>query len=90
MIKREFVQDYLDEDGFKGHVPLLQVTKVNASLFVQYEDESVCIVDDGYSWLQHFPEGAQHSVTTMFNAAGEVVQWYIDICYQNGIENGRP
>ncbi len=26
----------------------------------------------------------------MFNFDGEIVQWYIDICYRNGIENGVP
>lgn len=26
----------------------------------------------------------------MFDASGKIVQWYIDICYQNGIENNVP
>ena len=26
----------------------------------------------------------------MFNAEGEIVQWYIDICHENGIENDVP
>jgi uncharacterized protein len=69
---------------------LLKVIKINQPLYVLYGDKKVCIVDEGYTWLQHFPDGARHSVTTMFNAAGEIVQWYIDICYQNGIENDRP
>ncbi|MCM3667348.1 DUF402 domain-containing protein [Mesobacillus subterraneus] len=31
-----------------------------------------------------------HSVTTMFNANCDVVQWYIDICLCNGIDNNNP
>jgi uncharacterized protein len=89
VVQREFIQDYFDEGSFKGYVTLLKVNKVTEPLELQYGDNNVCIVDDGYAWLQHFPEGARHSVTTMYNAAGEIVQWYIDICYRNGIENDR-
>ncbi|WP_226675309.1 DUF402 domain-containing protein [Mesobacillus jeotgali] len=90
VVQREFIQDFFDEDGFKGHVTMLKVIKISEPLYIQYGDKKVCIVDEGYTWLQHFPEGARHSVTTMFDAAGEIVQWYIDICNGNGIDNGRP
>ncbi|GAM14878.1 DUF402 domain-containing protein [Mesobacillus selenatarsenatis] len=90
VVKREFIQDFFDEDGFKGHVTMLKVIKITEPLHAQYGDKKVCIIDEGYTWLQHFPKGARHSVTTMFNVAGEIVQWYIDICYQNGIDNDRP
>jgi uncharacterized protein len=43
-----------------------------------------------YMWLQQFPIEKNHSVTTMFDARGEIVQWYIDICFRNGIENDIP
>ena len=26
----------------------------------------------------------------MFDKNGEIVQWYIDITYENGVENGEP
>ena len=50
----------------------------------------MCIVDDGYMWLQHFPKGQNCTVTTMFDADGEVIQWYIDICNEIGTENNVP
>lgn len=58
--------------------------------YLHYNKKSICIVDDGYMWLQQFPLDKKHSVTTMFDANGEIVQWYIDICLCNGIENDRP
>lgn len=88
--QREFKQGFFEEDGFRGYVTSLKVNKVTEPLFFQYEDKKVCIVNDGFTWLQHFPEGKRHSVTTMFNSQGEVVQWYIDICLRNGVENNRP
>ncbi len=36
-------------------------------------------------WLQQFPIDKHHSVTTVFDEKGQIVQWYIDICYMNGV-----
>lgn len=88
--KRRYAQTYLETQEFKGYVTLLHTVEVAAPLVIDYEGGPVCIVDSGYFWLQQFPKGKNHSVTTMFDGNGEVVQWYIDICLQNAVENGVP
>ncbi|MEK3886659.1 DUF402 domain-containing protein [Bacillus sp. FSL K6-3431] len=90
VVKREYVQSFLDTKYFKGYISLLKVKKVTHPLFIQYDEKKVCIVNDGYSWLQHFPIEERYSLTTMFDSDGKIVQWYIDICYKNGLENGVP
>jgi len=90
VIKRKYSQSYLDTKKFKGYITLLNTIKVTEPLSVRYGEENVCIVNDGYMWLQQFPLEKNHSVTTMFNANGDIVQWYIDICLRNGFENEVP
>jgi uncharacterized protein len=91
VIQRKYSQSYLDTKEFTGYITLLNTIKVTEPLSVSYfAEKKVCIVDDGYMWLQQFPLGKNHSVTTMFDANGDIVQWYIDICLCNGIENGIP
>lgn len=90
VIEREYTQSFLDTAKFKGYVTLLKVNRVSEPLFVQYGDKRVCIVDDGYIWLQHFPSEKRFSLTTMFDSKGEIVQWYINICLRNGFENDIP
>lgn len=90
VLKRQYIQRFFDTDHFKGYVTLLHIHKVTEPLFVNYEEKRVCIVDDGYMWLQHFPSNEHYSLTTMFDANGEVVQWYIDITNENGVENNLP
>ncbi|MCJ7839793.1 DUF402 domain-containing protein [Lederbergia sp. NSJ-179] len=90
ILDREFRQMFLDTEEFTGNITLLKIHKVIEPSFVQYRDKRVCIVDDGYYWLQHFPKDQHYSVTTMFDARGKIIQWYIDICKENGIENDRP
>ncbi|MCM3270425.1 DUF402 domain-containing protein [Paenibacillus elgii] len=91
VVERRYAQSYLETESYKGHVTLLEISKVTEPLYVTYDDKNICIADDGYLWLQQFPSDKHHSVTTMFDARGKVVQWYIDICYMNGVgENNIP
>ncbi|THE12996.1 DUF402 domain-containing protein [Bacillus timonensis] len=90
VLKRKYSQTYLEENDYKGYITLLQTIKVTEPLSVSYGEKNVRIVDNGYMWLQQFPLNEHHSVTTMFDANGEIVQWYIDICLCNGVENGIP
>ncbi|MFJ7971125.1 DUF402 domain-containing protein [Psychrobacillus sp. NPDC096389] len=90
IIQREYTQQYIETKDFTGYVTLLILIKVTEPLLVQYGKKRICIVDNNYMWLQHFPVGKNYSVTTMFDANGEIVQWYIDICYEIGMENNIP
>ena len=90
VLERDYKQLLLDTAEFRGYVTLLSTRKVSAPLLVLNNEKSLCILDDGYSWLQHFPEGERFSLTTMFNAEGEILQWYIDVCKEIGIEDGVP
>ncbi|WP_047979884.1 DUF402 domain-containing protein [Ornithinibacillus contaminans] len=90
IIKRDYAQSYFDTEEFRGYVCLLHTVEVREPLHVNYGEKKLCIVDDGYWWLQQFPSGEKYCVTTMFDADGEIVQWYIDICLETGLEEGIP
>ena len=88
--QKRYAQNYLETDEYKGYVTLLQMTQVTEPLIVHYGKRKVSIADDGYIWLQQFPADQHHSVTTMFDAKGNIIQWYIDICLKTGCEEGKP
>ncbi|MEI4769334.1 GrpB family protein [Psychrobacillus sp. FJAT-51614] len=90
ILEREYTQKSLEKKEFTGLVTLLNLVRVAEPLWVDYGDKRICIVDDGYSWMQHFPVGKNYTLTTMFNAKDEIVQWYIDICNEIGMENNLP
>ncbi|WP_144510975.1 DUF402 domain-containing protein [Bacillus sp. FJAT-22090] len=90
IIQKEYTQSFVSKKEFTGHVTLLNLIKVTEPLWVQYGEKRICIVDDNYMWLQYFPKGKKFSVTTMFDAKGVIVQWYIEICNEIGIENNIP
>lgn len=90
LLDKDVIHTTFDTEDFKGTVSLVKINKVTSPLNVQYEHKQICIAGDGYIWLQHFPTKEHYSLTTMFDAEGEIVQWYIDICLENGIENDVP
>lgn len=73
--------------GFSGTVTLFEMLKVKAPLYKQYSPEHghVCIASDGYKWLQHFPEYAHYTLSSMYDNENRVVQWYVDICKCQGV-----
>lgn len=90
ILKSRYGQTYLDTEEFKGYITLLHIEKVTEPLLVKYADKNICIADDGYMWLQQFPLDKKHVVTTMFDADGNVVQWYIDVCFETGHTDNIP
>jgi uncharacterized protein len=91
ILQRRYYQTYLSTPTFRGYATLLCLDAVREPLIVQTQSGPLCIVDAGYQWLQLFPQNQRYTITTMYDAAGLVVQWYIDICAQTGVsEAGIP
>ncbi len=87
--KKRFAMMHLETKDFKGYVSLFCIDEVREPLWMKLSGEDVCLANKGYSWLQHFPQGTRYTITTIFDAQGEFVRWYIDICKQHSIdENG--
>ncbi|MFC4353779.1 DUF402 domain-containing protein [Chryseomicrobium palamuruense] len=88
--KRNYIEQNMETMDFKGHVCLIEMQEVIHPLDIPYPNQILRIVDNGYSWLQHFPADGHHAVTTMFNENHDVIQTYIDICLQNGVDENGP
>jgi predicted RNA-binding protein associated with RNAse of E/G family len=84
---QRFITQRLADGPIAGYATLLQMTEVVEPLLVTHHEQQVCIADNGYSWLQIFPEGAHYTHTTMFDAAGQPVQDYIDLVAEHGIDD---
>jgi hypothetical protein len=91
IVERRFVVSYLETAEFTGYATLLLLDRFAEPFWVELDGQSCCVAADGFSWLQHFPVGERYTLTTMFDAAGDVVQWYLDVCIEHGVdEQGVP
>ncbi|MCH7323413.1 DUF402 domain-containing protein [Solibacillus sp. MA9] len=87
---RHYMQQWVEEPDFTGYIALIEMHEVKEPLVTTQAGQELRIVDIDYSWLQQLPMNEHYAVTTMFNAKGEVVQWYIDITNENGVDQGEP
>ena len=61
--------------------------QVTAPMAAEYPDHnSLCVLADGYSWLRCFPQSPHHIMTFMFDADGHVLQLWVDVCLDHGID----
>lgn len=90
IIQRDYSMLNINENDFNGFIALIIMNKVTNPLIKEYLNEKVCIVNNHYSWLQQLPLDEHFAITSMFDENGEIIQWYIDITYENGVDNGEP
>ncbi|MEI5906893.1 DUF402 domain-containing protein [Bacillus spongiae] len=90
IIQREYAQKYVETEEFTGYITLLHMIEAREPLSIRYGEKDLTIIDNGYMWLQQFPFGKHHAITTTFDEKGDIVQWYIDISLENSLEGNRP
>lgn len=90
ILKSRYAQETIHSDAFDGTVALFYIDAVRAPLVKVHRDEPFTVADEGFAWLQYFPSNEPFGVTVMFDASGEIVQWYIDLVEQIGDDEGVP
>jgi predicted RNA-binding protein associated with RNAse of E/G family len=87
IIEKSYSGIHIKEELFNGYIGYLSLDKVKEQLWVTYGLNKLCIVDDGYVWLQHFPLNSSYVLTATYNDQGELVQGYFDIVKSVEISN---
>ena len=91
ILARRFAVKRINTPEYHGSATLLRIDEVSEPLYVTFGEQRICIVDRGYDWLQHFPDGAHYALLAAFDERGELVQWYIDVVGRVGVdERGVP
>ena len=82
---------YVNEKGFEGNISLLNIKKVKNEWHVKRRNgEEECILAPKYKWLEMFPYNKNYAITAIFNENEKVIEWYIDIIKDSGLENNIP
>ena len=84
--KSRFAQLSLNLSEFRGYVTLFCIDDLREPLWATCCGRYICLADKGYTWMQHFPEGARYARTTVFDDHDDIVEWYIDICNRHYLD----
>ncbi len=91
LLGSQFKMTRVEMEGFRGMAGVLEIGTVRAPLRVKSVLSEVVIADTGYTWLQLGPDRGGWWLTVMYDAKGELVQYYFDITLRNFIaEDGEP
>lgn len=85
IIRRSYTCLAIETKEFNGLLTFYHIHDLRDALYKEYKGRRLCLADKGYLWMQHFPKGEHYVITTMFDEQGKVIQWYIDICKNQGL-----
>lgn len=89
--EKEFQVKRINSATFTGNICYFHIIRVDEALSKDMGYGPFVIADDGYLYVQFFPEGEAYTLTTMLNDQLEVVEMYVDICKSHGLdERGVP
>lgn len=85
-----YQQIRIDETFFRGIVCSVKIQNVSKPKYVKKGKETLCIIDNGYSLIEAYPDDGKYALTIMFDDKGKLIEWYFDIAKTVGTENGIP
>ena len=85
-----YQQVTVDEPFFKGIVCFVRLRNITKPKYIENGKEKICIINNGYSLIEAYPDNGQYALTIMFDDRGKLIEWYFDIARSVGSENGIP
>jgi uncharacterized protein len=87
ILEKEYRLVRCDLEHFQGWIAEFKMIRVREPLYVLNLGTSVCIADAGFTWLHYLRDAANHAITVMQDPSGAIVQWYIDIVLEHGLDD---
>ena len=88
ILKSEFKAKHIEDDDFNGDITLVNIKEVENVWKVDTENR--CILDKDYNWFAMYPKDENYAITAAYDDKYNIIEWYFDVCKQNGIEDGVP
>lgn len=85
-----YKQITLDETFFKGVACFVKLQNISQPKFVNKGNEMFCLINNGYSLIEAYPDEGKYALTIIFDDNGVLIEWYFDIAKSVGMENGIP
>ena len=89
-LEDNYKQLRIDEEFFKGYACYLKLQNIQKPLIVNNLKEEICIRDNGYEWIEVYPDNGKYAITIMYDDKNNLIEWYFDISKEVGIENNIP
>ncbi|MBO0796621.1 MAG: DUF402 domain-containing protein [Ktedonobacteraceae bacterium] len=78
--RHRFAMQKIASSDFTGYATLFCIDEVREPLYKDFSGQIVCLADNGYKWLQYFPNDSHHALTAVLDTQENLARLYIDIC----------
>ena len=85
-----YIQDRIENEYFNGYLCYTKLDNIDEPLVVNNSLYDLCIIKNNYEWYQLFSLDRNYVLTIMLDDNKNVIQWYFDISYKIGLDNGVP
>ncbi len=85
-----YKQDKIESEYFNGYLCYTKLKDIDEPLMVNNGLYDLCIIKNDYEWYQLFSLDKNYVLTIMIDDNKKVIQWYFDISYKIGLDNGVP
>jgi uncharacterized protein len=91
ILEKEYRLVRCDLESFQGWITEFKMILVREPFYVSSWDTTICVAEAGFVWLHYLRDQENHVITAMYDSKGAIVQWYIDIVLEHGLdERGVP
>ena len=77
-------------DTFNCYICVKHIKDIDKKYITKHLENNVCLLDIGYYIIEYIPFDEKYVLRIFMNEKKEILQYYIDIIKENGIENDSP
>jgi len=83
--------EVIRDEELDCYISFKKIKKIDEPYFTEHDGVDVCLLADGYYIIEYIPIGENYTVRTFLDRDEEVIEWYIDVTRENGInQDGIP
>ena len=80
----------IKEEKFDCYTCVKHIKSIDKQYITSHLKNNLCLLDTGYYIIEYIPLNEQYIIRIFMNEKKEILQYYIDITKENGIENDIP
>lgn len=83
--------EFVNSEMINGYVSLLTINDVSTPQIWKFNGQDTVVCQKGYEWITILPSNEYYCIMSMLNDEKEILLWYIDMIYDQGVDkDGMP
>lgn len=91
ILSKKQIIKLVNNNIFSGYISLIDIKEVLTPQIWNFNGQDIVVCQNDYQWLSLLPCNEHYCITAMMNKESEILLWYIDMIYRQGMDaDGIP